>query len=491
MIEEEGARRARLEQLRSAGVNPYPAKATRTHTAQEFNRLFRDVLITKQMVTILGRILAIRRHGGMTFLVVADESGQVQIALKKDHLGESVYESFHAVYDRGDFIEVTGQAYLTKTEEPTVLADTLHMLSKSLLPLPEKWHGLTDTEVRYRQRYLDLLSNPEVKDIFRKRSLIVRIIREVLENEHFMEVETPVLQPIASGALARPFVTHHNALDTSLYLRIAPELYLKRLIVGGFEKVFEFARCFRNEGISFQHNPEFTMLEFYWAYATYEDLMDLTERMIVKVVAAISDGKNLIERDGVKLNFTAPFPRLKFFDAVLMETKIDLEKAFDEDRLRSAMIENAVSIDEAGLVGYGELVDALYKKYVRPHIIQPTFLIDYPAAMIPLAKRKSDQPERIATVQLIVQGAEVTKAYNELNDPLEQEARFLEEEEKKGKGSAEAMAMDDDFITALKHGMPPTAGFGMGIDRLCAILTGVHSLKEVILFPTLRPEEEV
>ena len=488
MIEEEGVRRGRLEALRQQGIEAYPTSSTRTHTAAQFTSLFHDLLDSKQIVQVVGRILVIRKHGGMTFVVLEDGSGKLQVALKRDDMGEAAYQHFHDHFDHGDFLETRGVAYLTKTEEPTVLASTVRMLSKALLPLPEKWHGLTDVETRYRQRYLDLASNPEVRDLFVKRSLIIKTLRHVLEEEGFMEVETPVLQPIASGASARPFVTHHNALDADLYLRIAPELYLKRLVVGGYEKVFEFARCFRNEGISFQHNPEFTMLEFYWAYATYEDLMDLTEKMMQAVVGVVTDGKTMIERDGVQLDFSTPFPRVAFFDLLLAETGIDLEKASDEKSLRSAIQKKKLVLDDDGLVGYAELLDALYKKYVRPKIVQPTFLIDYPTAMIPLAKRKEGQPDRIATVQLIVQGAEVTKAYNELNDPIEQEARFKEEEQKAGEGSEEAMATDEDFITALKHGMPPTAGFGMGIDRLCAILTGSHSLKEIILFPTLKPE---
>ncbi len=284
-------------------------------------------------------------------------------------------------------------------------------------------------------------------------------------------------------------MTHHNALDLDLQLRIAPELFLKRLVVGGFEKVFEVARCFRNEGISFQHNPEFTQVEFYWAYATYEDLMTLTERLVSGIVAATQGGKMTVERDGVTLDFTAPYPRKKFYDLVKEGTGIDLEAVKDEASLKAAMIDKNLKVDTKDLHGFGELVDALYKTYVRPKIVQPAFVIDYPAEMIPLAKRKPDEPGRIATVQLLVQGIEVTKAYNELNDPLEQEARFAEEAQKKEAGSEEAMPADADFVEALKYGMPPTAGFGMGIDRLTALLTGAHSIKEVILFPTLRPEQ--
>ncbi|MFH0928125.1 MAG: lysine--tRNA ligase, partial [bacterium] len=362
------------------------------------------------------------------------------------------------------------------------------VLTKALLPLPEKWHGLSDVEIRYRKRYLDLIANPEVKAIFRKRSLILTTIRNFFDEEGFMEVETPILQPLAGGASAKPFITHHNALDIDLYLRIAPELYLKRLIVGGFEKVYEIARCFRNEGISFQHNPEFTQVEFYWAYATYEDLMQLTEKLIMRLVSKLTDGQNVIERDGVKIHFQTPFPRLKFFDLFKDKTGVDLELAENEADLRKALKERGVAVPIDGVLGYAEIIDEVYKVLIRPNIIQPAFVIDYPTALIPLAKRKDADPNKIASTQLIVQGMEITKAYNELNDPLDQETRFQEEESKKGKGVEEAQATDADFIEALKHGLPPTAGFGMGIDRLASLLIGTHSIKEVILFPTLRPE---
>jgi lysyl-tRNA synthetase class 2 len=306
-----------------------------------------------------------------------------------------------------------------------------------------------------------------------------------------LEVETPMLQTVASGAAARPFTTHHNALDMELHLRIAPELFLKRLIVGGFEKVYELGRCFRNEGVSFQHNPEFTMLEFYWAYANYEDLMSLTERMMTLLVGVATGGKNVVERDGVELSFAAPFPRVKFYDVVREKTGIDLDVHRTDSQLRKAIADAGLAIDFKGVVGYGELCDALYKKYVRPSIIQPTFVIDYPAEMIPLAKRKPEDTHKIATVQLLAMGMELTKAYNELNDPMDQEARFNEEAAKAEGGSHEAMGKDADFIEALRYGMPPTAGFGMGIDRLCTILLGVHGIKEVILFPTMRPEQPV
>jgi lysyl-tRNA synthetase class 2 len=362
------------------------------------------------------------------------------------------------------------------------------MLAKALLPLPEKWHGLTDTEARYRHRHLDLIANAEVRALFKKRSLVVSTIRHFLEEEGFMEVETPILQTVAGGASARPFTTHHNALDLDLSLRVAPELFLKRLVVGGFEKVFEVARCFRNEGVSFQHNPEFTQVEFYWAFADYHQLLDLSERLLATLVRTVTGGNTTVERDGVTLDFAKP-ARSNFYDLVREHAGVDLATADTEEKLKAAMHAAGLSVDTDGIVGYGDLCDELYKKYVRPSIIQPTFVLDYPAEMIPLAKRLPNEPRKIATLQLVVQGMELIKAYNELNDPLEQEDRFLEEARKKDSGSAEAQPADMEFVEALKHGLPPTAGFGMGIDRLCTVLLGVHGIKEVILFPTMRPEQ--
>ncbi len=486
MIEEEGVRRARCEALRSAGIDPYPASAKRTHTAEGFNALFRDMLTSKELVTILGRILVIRKHGGMTFFVIADESGQLQVALKKDDLGEEVYKFFHDTYDRGDFIEVIGTAYLTKTEEPTVLASSFRLLTKSLLPLPEKWHGLSDTEIRYRQRYLDLASNPAIRSIFKMRSAVLRALRNFLDDQDFIEVETPILQPIAGGAEAKPFVTHHNALDADLFLRIAPELYLKRCLVGGFERVYEVSRCFRNEGISFQHNPEFTQVEAYIAYAGLDELIDHLEELIRVCVKAATGGETMIKHENEMLDFTAPIPRASFYDLVLSKTGVDLQKENTEETLRATMKKKG--FDQQGIVGFGGLADELWKKEVRPGIIQPTFVINYPAAMKPLAKRSTENPEMSSNVQLVVKGQEVLNAFSELNDPLEQEQSFLDQEALRERGREEAFAVDHDYIEALKVGMPPAAGYGMGIDRFCAILAGTHNIKEVILFPTLKPE---
>lgn len=490
MLEEEIVRREKAERLRQEGIDPYPSATRRTDVCAAAVSHFDAWSAEEKTIVLAGRLRAVRAHGGAAFADLTDESGKLQLHFKSDVIGMESFGRFMNGVDHGDFIEAEGVLFATKRGEKTLEVRAWRMLAKALLPLPEKWHGLTDVEVRYRKRHLDLIANEEVRNIFRTRSLIVRTIRDFLHAEGFMEVETPILQTQAGGAAARPFITHHNALDLDLQLRIAPELYLKRLIVGGFEKVFEVARCFRNEGISFQHNPEFTQVEFYWAYATYEDLMTLTERLVSGLVKATQGGKTTVERDGVTLDFTSPFPRKKFYDLVKEGTGIDLEKANDEKSLKAEIKKQKLDVELAGVVGYGELVDALYKAYVRPKIIQPTFVIDYPAPMISLAKRKPDQPDRIATVQLLVQGIEVTKAYNELNDPLEQEARFAEEAQKKEAGSQEAMPADADFVEALKYGMPPTAGFGMGIDRLTALLTGAHSVKEVILFPTMRPEQQ-
>ncbi len=490
MLEEEAVRREKLQRLRDAGIDPYPASTHRDADCGAAVSHFEEWSAAGKTVAVAGRLHSIRAHGGAAFADLVDQTGKLQLHLKEDVLGKASFDLFFQNVDHGDFLEASGTLFATKRGEKTLEVKTWKLLTKALLPMPEKWHGLSDVEIRYRKRYLDLLSNESVKDTFRKRSMIVSAIRRVLEGEGFMEVETPILQTIAGGASAKPFKTHHNALDIDLFLRVAPELYLKRLLVGGFEKVFEVARCFRNEGISFQHNPEFTQVEFYWAYSTYEDLMALTERMLTEIVGVVTGGDNVVERDGVQLSFATPFPRVKFYDIVKEKTGIDLELESTEELLRNALQSRNFNLikDYENAVGYGELVDVLYKTHVRPHIIQPTFLLDYPQAMIPLAKRKPDAPGRIATMQLLVQGMEVCKAYNELNDPLEQEANFIEEEMKKGKGSEEAQATDADFVEALKHGMPPAAGFGMGIDRLSALLTGAHSVKEVILFPTMRPE---
>ena len=486
--EEQVAREVKLQRFLDAGIDPFPAKFDRTHTLARVAVDFDELAEKKTIVATAGRLRALRGHGGLVFATLEDGSGKFQIAMHRDVIGEQDFDFWTGSLDIGDFIGIEGNVFLTKRGEKTLDVKKLVLLAKALLPLPEKWHGLTDTEVRYRKRYLDLISNEEVRDIFKKRSLIVKTIRQFLDDAGFIEVETPILQPFAGGAAAKPFVTHHNALNFDMYLRIAPELYLKRLVVGGFERVYEIARCFRNEGIDHAHNPEFTQVEFYWAYADYYELMQVTERLIVAILEKINDGSTLIEHEGMTLDFTAPFARVSFKDIVKEKTGIDIDVTNNEEKLLVAIKEKKLRVDVANAYGFGEIVDALYKEYCRHTIIQPTFLTDYPAEMIPLAKRRKDDPTKIASFQLVAKGVELCKAYNELNDPIDQATRFKEQDKLRAKGAEEAQGTDDDFIEALSYGMPPTAGFGMGIDRLTMFLTGVHSIKETILFPTLKPE---
>ena len=489
LIDEEKDRRKRLELLREKRVNPYEDKTHRTHTVQQFFDGFVQFPI-EQQITLVGRILSIRKHGGLTFIHLQDESGTAQIVLKKDLLGEEPYHFFHEIIDRGDFIETTGQTFTTKKGEQSLQAIHVTLLTKTLLPLPEKWHGLTEVETRYRQRELDLLSNPEVKKRFRLRSQFISALRHCLDAEGFLEVETPILQEIPGGANARPFMTHHNALNEKLYLRIAMELHLKRLIVGGFEKVYEIGRCFRNEGIDYAHNPEFTMLELYWAFVDKETYVSFFENMFLKIIQDLFG--TLVLPYGEETNdFNGPWERKTFRETILEKSGIDIDQYRETESLVQATKEKGIVLDFSGCKGIGEYYDHLYKKIARPYIIHPTWVFDYPVEMKPLAKRSPEDSTKSASVQLVVRGAELMNAYyHELNDPLEQEERFMEQEELREKGSEEAQWMDRDFIRALKHGMPPTSGIGIGIDRFIAFLTDAPNLKEVILFPTLRGEKE-
>jgi len=485
MLREEKDRAGKLEQLEKLGINPFPSKVGRTHTAAEVLENFSKIEKEKSELTVAGRLRTIRGHGGLIFSNLEDTSGRIQIVFKKDELGAKKHKEFADLVDPADFLEVTGTAFKTQKGEKSILAKDFKIITKALLPLPEKWHGLQDIEKRYRQRYLDLLANPEVVEIFKKRSEVIDALRDLLGEAGFMEVETPILQPIAGGATARPFVTHHNALDIDLYLRIAPELYLKRLIVGGYEKVFEIGRQFRNEGIDWQHNPEFTSCEFYWAYKDYEDLMDFTEELIPKVVERVCGSKTVRYKD-IDLDFSAPWSRKKFREAIIDEIGLDIDKMSDKDLVKEMKKLNIESDYEAGR---GKLLDDLYKDVVRAKIIQPTIIYDYPIEMEPLAKKCTDNPKYVQRFQPIVCGMEILKAYSELNDPQDQLKRFEEQQKLREKGDEEAQMIDMDFITALKHGMPPTAGWGMGIDRFVAILTNQPNLKDVILFPTLKPEQ--
>ncbi|MBT4857341.1 lysine--tRNA ligase [Candidatus Uhrbacteria bacterium] len=484
MIDEERVRRDRLQAIRDTKVNPYPAQSHRTHLAEEVLSTFEDLEASQNEVTLAGRIRALRKHGGIAFVVLQDASSEIQVVLHKDTMGEDAYNTFHTQADLGDFYEFSGPVMVTKKGQQSLSAKTTRILTKALLPLPEKFHGLNDIETRYRQRYLDLLANPEVIASAKSRAKMVAAMRGLLEQESFLEVETPILQPIPGGANAKPFITHHEALHADFYLRIAPELYLKRLVVGGFEKVYEFARCFRNEGISPQHNPEFTQIEAYWAYATIEMLMDHLERLLRAACKAVTGGKESVELEGHTLSFV-DIPRQTFQSIILEHSGIDLDEVTEEDDLRKIMDDKG--IQTKGVVGYGELVDYLYKHGARPKIIGPVFVTDYPAAMKPLAKRRDNNPHYSASAQMVILGMEMFNSFNELNDPIEQEDRFREQEGLRERGSEDGMRIDDDYVTALKHGMPPTAGYGIGIDRLAALLTQSTNIKEVILFPTLKP----
>lgn len=486
MIDEERARLQKLGDLRKLGLDPYPLRVERSHTTAHALADFLALEKSGQEIKVVGRLRSIRIQGKAGFAHLEDGSGRLQIYCKNDILGAEAYQQFKNYYDVGDLVQVTGTVFITHKGEKTIQARSLTMLTKTLLPLPEKWHGLSDVETRYRQRYLDLLANPEVKDLFIKRSLMITALREFLNERGFLEVETPVLQSLAGGATARPFVTHHQALDTDLYLRVAPELYLKRLLVGGFEKVYEIARCFRNEGIDFSHNPEFTQVEFYAAYEDYQSLMTLTEELLIALVRRVTGGLTVLF-EGQEISFVPPYPRLKFREVLLQYAEIDIGKLSDRDALAREAKKRGLVIAKSD--GYGKLCDELYKKFVRPHLIQPTFLIDHPVELSPLAKQRQDNPRYVERFQLIVGGTyELCNAFSELNDPLEQAARFKGQEELRREGDEEAQPADQDFVTALKYGMPPAAGFGMGLDRLANVLTGTHSIKEAILFPTLRPK---
>jgi len=473
----------KLEAIKKAGILVYPGKTGRTHKIEDVLKDFADLDRSKKELILVGRIRSLRKHGGSTFLDIEDGNGKIQAFLRKDRMGERGYKFFLDNFDIGDFIEVRGILFKTKKGEKTIDVADFKMLAKSLLPLPEKWHGLKDIEERFRKRYLDLIFNPEIKKKFEIRSKIIKEIREFLEKEGFLEVETPILQPIYGGAKASPFKTHLNALDMDLYLRIAPELYLKRLLVGGFEKVYEIGRVFRNEGMDRTHNPDFTVLEFYWAYADYKDLMKLTENMFENLLKKLF-GRLIIKYEGKEIDFKTPWPRLEFSQLLRKETKINLEE-INLEALKKEAKKLGVEFEKGAQKA--EISDEIYKKFCRPKIWQPTFIINHPLGAFPLAKQLENNPKKLANFQLVVAGWELINAFSELNDSIEQRERFKEQEKFFKAGLEEAQRMDEDFIEALGYGMPPAAGFGLGIDRLVALLTDSHSLREAILFPTMRP----
>jgi lysyl-tRNA synthetase class 2 len=486
-------RRYKLEELKRGGHDPYPHKFEFSHTLTEMRRSFDNfegnaLAEIKETFRVCGRIMALRPHGKAGFMDLFDGESRLQIYVRKDIVGNEFFELFQ-LFDLGDIVGTEGTLFRTRTNELTLLAQKVRHLSKNLLPLPEKWHGLSDTETRFRQRYVDLLVNPGVREVFVKRSKIIREIRNFLDERGYLEVETPVLQAIAGGALARPFITHHNALDIDLYLRIALELYLKRLIVGGIPRVYELSRIFRNEGISTQHNPEFTMLEFYQAYSDYRDLMDLTQELVTVLAEKITGSRRVPYQEHL-LDFDR-WRRFTMKEAILHFWPDNLPRPLEaelrsEEKLRQ--FARAVSAPVELTDTKGKLLASIFDTVAEPHLIQPTMIYDYPIEVSPLSKTKPDDPETTERFELYIGGMEVANAYSELNDPAEQRARFEEQMRARGLGDEEAHVMDDDYIRALSYGMAPTAGEGIGIDRLTMLLTNSKSIRDVILFPLLRPE---
>jgi lysyl-tRNA synthetase class 2 len=491
-------RRANLEDLKKLGVDPYPRRfdpgATIERIVGEHGAKAREELEAAALtVRAAGRILAVRSFGKANFLVLSDGKARIQVYLRQDSLPERDFAVFKLL-DFGDWVGVEGRLFRTKTNEFTIWASSLEFLAKCLLPLPEKWHGLQDVEIRYRQRYLDLIVNPDSRQVFETRSRVVTAIREFLIGRGFLEVETPMMQPIAGGALARPFVTHHHTLDMRLYLRIAPELYLKRLTVGGIERVFEINRNFRNEGISTQHNPEFTMLEFYWSYADYNDLMTLSEEMLQEV-ARKAGGDRATEEVTFgehTISFRSPFRRLSLREGARAAAARRLDLTVTDDDLRSreraAALAAQLGMEVGRDAGAGRITAEIFERLCEDELIQPTFVYDFPTEVSPLSKQKPGDPDTVERFELYIGGFEVANAFSELNDPAEQRRRFEEQLRSRAGGDEEAHAMDEDYIRALEYGMPPAAGEGVGIDRLVMLLTNSPSIRDVILFPLMRPD---
>ncbi len=481
-------RRKKLQALRERGLDPYPNDFRPDHTTAavhvRFGALAEPELAAAGAVSIAGRVMALRDFGKAGFLQVQDRGGRLQVHARRDRLGDDAFEVYRLL-DLGDVIGVTGRPFRTRTGELTLEASTLRLLAKALRPLPEKWHGLQDVEARYRQRYLDLIVNPEARRIFEVRARVIRHLRDFLAARGFLEVETPMMQAIAGGAAARPFVTHHNALDVDLYLRIAPELYLKRLVVGGFERVFELSRVFRNEGVSTRHNPEFTMLEFYQAHATYEDMMVLTEEMLAGLAREVT-GATRVDYGGETLELAPPWPRRTMAELVSEHAGLPAGRGLDEAGLAELAARRGIALPPRATAGH--LLGALFEQLVEPHLVQPTFVTQFPVELSPLARRSDRDPRFVDRFELFVARHEIANAFSELNDPDDQRGRFEEQLRARAAGDAEAHAMDADYVRALEYGLPPTAGEGVGIDRLVMLLTGATSIREVILFPHLRPE---
>src|SRR5712691_7348633 len=483
--------RRRLEKLeawRARGINPFGGRFPVTHWAGQLQSRFakasEEELRSAGPMSLAGRAMAMRHHGKTCFAALRDQSGQIQLYARADVLGDQ-YGLFTDL-DVGDFVGVTGELFRTRTGELTVAVKQFEFLTKALRPLPEKWHGLKDVETRYRRRYVDLIVNPEVREAFVMKSHLIAALRAFLDARGFLEVETPMMQPIPGGAAAKPFVTHHNALDMPLYLRVAPELYLKRLVVGGMDRVYEINRNFRNEGISTQHNPEFTMLEFYQAYADYEDLMALTEEMLAHLGTMLL-GRTTLSYQGETIDLAAPWRRVPFFDAISKAIGLAVGPETDEDSLRRAAVAAGVPAPKSGTGAIGLWKD-VFDTLVEPGLIQPTFVTDFPIELSPLSKRKAGDPRLVDRFELYICRREIANAYSELNDPIDQRRRFEEQARERERGDEEAHWMDEDFVRALEYGMPPTAGEGIGIDRLAMLFSDSPSIRDVILFPHLRPE---
>ena len=483
-------RMRKADEARRRGVNPYPNDQRVGWTTAEAKRAAagkggEDLAREQIRVDIAGRIVAARHFGKALFLVVADRAGRLQAYLKQDQIGEEGYSRFQDTTDIGDIVWVEGPLFITRTGELTVQGERIRLLTKSLRPLPEKWHGLSDVETRYRQRYVDLIVSDEVREVFRRRSRIISFLRNFLTSRDFLEVETPMMQPVAGGAAARPFVTHHNTLDMDLFLRIAPELYLKRLLVGGIERVFEINRNFRNEGISTQHNPEFTMLEFYQAYSTYEDFMRLTEEMLSSLALSLF-GKTSVSVQGETIDFAPPWERVTVAGAVARYANVPADRLSDPVFLRGLAREFRIPVKEDAAAG--ALLAVLFEEVAEPNIRGPAFVTEYPIEVSPLSRANDSRPHVVDRFELIVRGREIANAFSELTDPLEQRRRFEEQRRARERGDEEAHAMDEDFLRALEYGMPPAAGEGIGIDRLVMLFTDSPSIRDVILFPQLRKE---
>jgi lysyl-tRNA synthetase class 2 len=474
----------KLEQLRKADINPYADRYSRTHRALEILECFEE--LEGQKVSVAGRIMSKRNQGKVIFIHIQDFSGRIQLFIRMDELGQTMFDLVKK-FDVGDIVGVEGIVFRTKRGEISIRTRNLRLLSKAMRPLPEKFHGLTNVETRYRKRYLDLIMNPDVRKVFITRSKIIRIMREFLEERDFLEVETPTLHSVPGGAAARPFSTHHNALNMDLYLRIALELPLKRLVVGGFEKVFEIGRTFRNEGISIKHNPEFTMMELYQAYANFEDIMELTEEMIAYIVHKVH-GTLEITYQGQTLLFKTPWRRLAMIDGILEYSGVDFRRIETDEQARRIAQGKGLHVEEYAT--RGKIINDFFEEFVEPNLIQPTFVTGHPVEISPLAKRNANHPEYSDRFEAFIFGRELANAFSELNDPIDQRQRFEAQAAERAKGNDEAHLMDEDFVEALEYGLPPTGGLGIGIDRLVMFLTDSPSIRDVILFPTMRPRDE-